>query len=165
MFQVIASSCRKSKYVLLQIKKDVNQGYFSPLCFVYIFFLYMVFISNLGVFEDWLFWFFLISPLIILISILFFTELVKQSPCLFFHLLISFFGVLVLPCIHCKIEIFNINKSTSMLCGDCSRFLSTLQKILLVLTTGFMKAFGLAPCQVVTVCCLCCLFQLHVVSF
>lgn len=96
---------------------------------------------------------------------IFFTELVKQSPCLFFHLLtgISFFGVL--PCIHCKIEIFNINKSISMLCDDSSRFLSTQQKILLVLTTGFIKAFGLAPCQVVTVCCLCCLFQLHVVSF
>lgn len=30
---------------------------------------------------------------------------------MFFHLLISFYGVL--PCIHCKIEIFNINKSTS----------------------------------------------------
>lgn len=30
---------------------------------------------------------------------------------MFFHLLISFFGVL--PCIDCKIEIFNINKSTS----------------------------------------------------
>lgn len=38
-------------------------------------------------------------------------------------------------------------------------------EILLMLTTGFTKAFCMAPCQVVTVCCLCCLFQLHVVSF
>lgn len=142
-------------------KMDVNQGYFSPLCFVYIFFLYMVFISNFEVFGGMVVFFFQISSVINLISMYFYTYLVKYSP--YFVLSSTYFIFFLFnPAFFVRQNFQHYQIHVLW------RLFSVLEhsvEFLLMLTTGFIKAFCLAPCQVVTVCCLCCLFQLHVVSF
>lgn len=171
MFALLSSLYVSSDSIIMsqiQICVTANQKWmltrdiFLPYVLCTFSFLYMVFISNFEVLEEWWF-FFQISSLINLISMYFYTYLVKYSP--YFVLSSTYFiFFLFYPAFFVRQNFQHYQIHVHVLW----RLFSVLEhsvEFLLMLTTGFIKAFCLAPCQVVTVCCLCCLFQLHVVSF